>query len=525
MCIQQQPTVMSGLFYLVCTPSLQTTMMLGVLLGLVPVIIMWDPDSGDLPDAPDCECKESWTNTNGQCNPSSHENGGGAKQMFRCPSLALLSECDAVTASTQSWCETKTPICKQQSTMDLYNQSRSYCNPITQQPELPKCTCKKNWIINSGGCSNVSLLLSGCQNPSATQKCFNSTNTRSQSWCKTNEVNCLQQEDEIIDGETTEVMKGKGWSYCNLKSGKATLPHCKCQTSWNATCSDEQTTTFNLCPSTDAQQHCGSSISTHSGQTWCRTTRGRCLEQTYHGDNLILDMRNHSWAICDSKSDSCKWPSCECKQQWKVEEDRCEKHPFTVKGCPLKSDLVKCDPDVTQSFCDTTFETCTLQNHASTGEGWAYCDEKTQQAEMGECECRDLWKYRMGSCNVAPVMMRGCPQLSELQACDETISSSWCHTKDQTCKGQVEENRNEGWVYCDANTQRPILQHKEDMAGSVAIAVVVTLLVSLAMVGLFRVYRNLRGNTHQNGDFELVTGNLLPEATDYTDDNDEDDDV
>jgi len=490
---------------------------LPVLLQLLPIAAGWDPSSGSLPDAPDCECKESWMNSARKCNPDDPASGGGgAKQMLGCPTLELLSECS--DSPTQSWCETKNPICKQQATLDMYNESWTFCDPITQKSELPICTCKKKWTVDTEECS---LPLSGCTEAYVTNHCF--PNRENQSWCETDQEHCLQQEDEIIDGKIFDAMVGQGWAYCDISTATTTLPSCTCESQWDDTCKDD-VKIFSNCPSFDSLKKCGSATTAYSASSWCKTTRARCLEQTHHGYNPASDMRNRSWVNCDSKTGKAEWPLCECESVWTNTKDRCEDHPLQLKGCPSDSELLKCDEGDRNSWCQTTYETCRIQNSESKGKGWAYCDQGTQKPVVGECQCQESWKLGIGECKNKGKAMRGCPEIADMKECEKVLPSSWCPTTDLTCGGQINENKNKGWVYCDPSTQRPLEDNTKTTAASVAIQVGITLGCALVVVGLFFLYRRfvnrtkktLKGYMH-----DVVTEKLVADAMVEMNDEDE----
>eukprot|EP00040_Diaphanoeca_grandis_P032142 m.194271 g.194271 ORF g.194271 m.194271 type:complete len:815 (+) comp32518_c5_seq1:283-2727(+) len=182
---------------------------------------------------PDCICQDKWFYNQKSCNAGHGSHLiGGVKQMSGCPYIGQLDACDDATL-TQSWCATTQPMCKQQSTSDLFNTSRAYCSPETQQTELPQCTCKSQWILEEEECAESPLIVNGCASAGDMRMCYGSDyNVEGhESWCRTNELSCLEQSDIVIGTQTVDLMVGQGWSYCDAIQGDT---HIRYQTKPNS---------------------------------------------------------------------------------------------------------------------------------------------------------------------------------------------------------------------------------------------------------------------------------------------------
>lgn len=128
------------------------------------------------------------------------------------------------------------------------------------------------------------------------------------------------------------------------------------------------------------------------------------------------------------------------------------------------------------------------QSYEADGSGWVYCDAKTNEPELPQCECMDSWLNTEETCAGDPMELRGCPTSAEVGQCEED-SRSWCYTKDSYCREQNshDDNKDEGWVFCDPTTQRAISAPKAAAIGITFIATVI--LCTSGFIGLLYAYR------------------------------------
>lgn len=405
---------------------------------------------------PDCACKHQWFHNEYLCNLNNSRVNHGWVMMLGCPTLDTLGLCE--DSPSQSWCETTDVTCKQQ-VGDHAGKGWSYCSPETQLPELPRCTCKSSWQIDSGLCGSRPVTIEGCPTIDQMQRCY--PDYDGQMRCDTNEDLCLEQEDEIrYDGER---MVGMGWAYCDPVYGEPELPVCECEDEWNATasdCRDGETKTFHGCPSISLIEDCLSNHMIDGGdQTWCSTKRQRCREQTVSKSVTDDVMVNASWAYCSPDTGEPELPACECVGDWNHTEGRCSINPMEMEGCPNLEALRRCDGSASQSWCETTFTKCREQGHELFGRGRASCEPEGGMAELSDCECEESWQYTAGNCyGETSHIMRGCPTLDELAVCEPGLESSWCETTDALCKGQHGDEVGSGWVTCDPYSQRAVTE-------------------------------------------------------------------
>jgi hypothetical protein len=171
----------------------------------------------------------------------------------------------------------------------MYGQGWSYCNADTEKTELPPCTCKSRWA--NPVCNGSATFMSGCPSVESMQQCDPTFSEKSgQPWCTTNEDLCHEQEDS-----EDELMVGRGWAYCNPDRQEAELPECECQANWGpdqADCGNHggEQLTFANCPSLEEISRCEPEFAAGVAQSWCRTTRSRCREQTWNVEHSSEDM-------------------------------------------------------------------------------------------------------------------------------------------------------------------------------------------------------------------------------------------
>ena len=388
----------------------------------------------------------------------------------------------------------------------------TFCDFATQKPTLPSCTCAARWLNSEGYCGRSAKRNRGCPSLEELQECdpkYNGT-----TWCLTNEAECLEQEDWA----GSEGQVGKGWAYCDVQTQTAELPVCECEDTWTPgqeDCDDDvdvSKLSFSTCPTHDQLKKCTKGRAS-TDQSWCTTKQARCRHQSVGSPGVESMVRQHtgtpkcvrcavcgvwcacsecmhervracskplpaanlvgvpwltfrckqvneSWSYCNpptaNKKAEAVWPSCECRKEWDHNSDACADEPFRMQGCPTIGNLVHCEYSPTQSWCDTTYESCMEQSYEADGAGWVYCDAHKQKPELPTCECMESWTSTEGDCSDRPTDFRGCPTEAEIGVCEGT--KPWCYTKDNYCKEQNDhdENTDEGWVYCDPLTQRPI---------------------------------------------------------------------
>ena len=466
------------------------------------------------------------------CNASNTWSGNGAVQMKGCPSLKDLGQCEWSPA--QSWCMTTTDACKQQ-VDDMQGDGWAYCDEwknaeagngraAEPQGELPLCTCKSSWQFSDGICASNPMTMNGCPTLDQIKQCMPSATDLDQSWCRTNEPLCREQEDNADTVGSTEEMVGRGWAHCSAFSQETELPACECLSSWTLTASDCRNGSSREqrvwgCPTVAMISQCvggTADADADSEQTWCETTFARCREQTHSTTAEAKHQVNKSWAFCSPETQTAERPDCECQAEWTHDSKRCERNSMVMHGCPDKATLAICDGDDTrQSWCATTFETCKQQNYESNGEEWATCDTSTGMGELAACECMDSWTHRNDACSPfdggTPQAMRGCPSLEQIQACEPDADQSWCNTKDQTCKEQLGSEIGNGWVACDPQTQHALGDRDDtNVGGLIATSVAVTMLVcAVIVVGLVLLAR--RWASHHKADYsELTQMRLVP---------------
>jgi len=468
---------------------------------------------------PDCVCADEWVNFDGLCNPRWNQTLAGVR-MVKCPSLETIQLCDYT--AEQSYCYTTQTTCKQQ-LGSMEGQSWAYCNDRTEETELPPCTCKSRWA-NTECASSTAVMMNGCPSPEAMAACDpNFDVDDDQPWCETNEPICQQQEDG-----PNELMVGRGWAYCDPEYQETELPECECQQTWSPDAADcttsvGSTLSFRGCPPLAAISACQDN--SNETQSWCKTTRARCREQTYSVDgNDAENMRNDSWAYCNPSTGDVELPECECLGNWTNADEECEDAPINMKGCPATSELTRCDATVTQPWCDTTYWACKEQPSASEGDGWAFCNAETGDAEPGECECEAAWYITEGTCGHLTgltagqgikrgLAVRGCPPLEQIQRCDPTATQSWCDTTEWSCKGQTGEQVGEGYVTCDPDTQRALPGDVNDKVVTAVAVSVVTTLVLVACVVVVAIFLLAKRRRRQMRGFKMMRNDTDEEIT------------
>jgi len=439
---------------------------------------------------PDCECEEEWLHQEFKCNSSSP---GFIKHgdFLGCPTLEALSACEV--EPQQSWCPTTRNRCKQQDGAAVGN-GWAFCSPKTQDAELPGCTCAQIWLNGQGeNCMNSRnrKRISGCPTVDELKQCDPSYDGKA--WCLTNEARCLEQVDcPDCDEESEHEMEGDQWAYCQPDSQVTEMPDCECEDEWTPNAEDcpglAVLPTFNQCPSANEMAKCpGMFEGRGSGQkTWCHTKQDRCKQQSE--SDVFPSMVNEGWAFCNPKSEEPVFPECDCMEKWENEDGECKHDPLPMEGCPTQGQLHVCDHvsmKSAQTWCETTYKTCSSQNYEAQGQAWVYCDHTTQAAELADCECMDTWAYNEAgsACAESGVKMRGCPTAEEMAVCEPKAKNSWCLTKDMTCKQQdaTDGTLGEGWVYCDPMTQGAI-----HVTGSTGLAIGITFFATvLACTAIF----------------------------------------
>jgi len=407
-----------------------------------------------------CECLQEWTHNEFKCNSTS-AGQVGPTQFRGCPTLQSLSTCEL--EPKQSWCKTTRDTCLEQEG-DADGEGWVFCSPISQTPEIPKCTCAQVWLNGDGeecASSTTRKRTKGCPTLEELQVC--NPGYTGQSWCLTNEKACTEQIDcPECSEESEHEMLGYQWSYCDATTQSAELPDCECEESWTpedwkSECPDWKGSSppvFNECPTPEQLARCNAAS---MGETpWCTTKQARCKQQSASNEQGLPSMINDGWSYCTPEDNKPILPPCECKETWIHDEDRCTDDPLQYSSCPSEGELRKCDPGVNQPYCDTTYTHCAEQNYEAKDDGWVYCKPDTVEPELPQCECMDLWRYaEPGSdCTAHKTNFRGCPTQEQLNKCEED-TATWCLTKDEHCKEQREtdENVNQGWVYCDPTIQ------------------------------------------------------------------------
>jgi hypothetical protein len=358
--------------------------------------------------------------------------------------------------------------------------------------------------------------MSSCPTIEELRECDPSYKWTDQSWCETQEEACLEQEDwyDSYAPSNETYMVGAGWAYCDPVTKEPELPNCDCGDSetgleqWTPVESEcpgfnwktrPEGPVFSGCTTTDDYlAACGQEPNYDQGVDlpWCYTMQGRCKQQstsTYGGfDSMVGDY----WSYCDVETDVGVYPTCECKDEWMHDEQKCAGKGMALeqKGCPTIGNLGLCESNPEYSWCETTYDTCAEQSDSELGEAWAYCDTKTQEAELPPCECEASWSNNEGDgewdlCTAEnPKAFRGCPSLEELQDCEPAISFTWCRTTDRRCREQVGAMINEGWASCDPVVQRAVKfssSKKDGIGGAIAITFVVTFFLCIAVFTLF----------------------------------------
>lgn len=436
----------------------------------------------------DCVCENTWQHDEFKCKTS------GSPAIIRgCPSLDDLAVCEV--EPQMSWCMTTAATCKQQQG-GAVGESWTFCDAATQKPTLPHCTCASRWLNEEGYCGRSGKRNQGCPTIEEIRECdpdYNGTN-----WCLTNEAECLEQEDWA---EETQV--GAGWAFCDVQTQSAELPVCECEDQWSPSqddCDDDvdaSSLTFDTCPTHAQLQKCKKNHKS-TDQSFCSTKQDRCRQQSPSSSDEVDNMVGEGWSFCtpptEDKPAEPVWPTCTCSKNWDHREEACYDDPFRYTGCPTVGNLLHCEKTPLQSWCETTYSACEEQSYQSDGGGWVYCDAETQKAELPFCECMNEWTNDEDECEATPVDFRGCPTVAEIATCDPEKPEPWCYTTETYCKEQndKDDNKNEGWVFCD-----PVTQRAEDNsdAGTVSAAISITFILTVmlcaaAFVGVLYAYRS-----------------------------------
>lgn len=132
-----------------------------------------------------------------------------------------------------------------------------------------------------------------------------------------------------------------------------------------------------------------------------------------------------------------------------------------TKGCPSMEQLQDCDPDyIGENWCITNEMTCKQQADCvgcddesfdeQIGQGWAFCDYLSGEAELPVCECMDSWQPDPADCPKAdpsklPTFTK-CSSAEDIyKACGKVenngkMGQAYCKTKQATCKEQSDSN-------------------------------------------------------------------------------------
>lgn len=473
-------------------------------------------------DLPPCECKRSWVHNEYKCNSTTA--GGVQGATFNgCPILSELAKCEH--SPEQSWCETKKKKCKEQ-TSESKGEGWVYCDAANNgAPQKPFCTCKSSWKHKEGKCahSKGGKRMKGCPTLEQLQECEPDMAWPDQSWCETEEADCFEQEDWIdsVDSLNDTMQIGEGWAYCSPETGHAELPNCFCgspsgEDEWSPDSSDcttvdytsEKPPVFTGCvDAVSFAAKCGQASLNTPGVDlpWCNTIQHRCKQQSSSSEfpNMIGD----GWAYCDHATDAGVLPTCDCKEEWTHRSGKCKDKELNLKmnGCPTIGKIGLCEFHATESWCETTYDTCAVQPDEDSGEEWAYCSPKTQETILPPCECKERWIHDEGKEGTAdvcdeknPKQYRGCPSLEQTRECETTATESWCQTTSMHCRDQEGDSVNDGWVYCDPYTQLAV-HHKRNISGAIGVTfLLTTILCTTIFIGFLLGYRRYL-NRHKRG--------------------------
>jgi hypothetical protein len=459
---------------------------------------------------PTCKCLPTWTHTENKCN-ASIVGGRGPFTFNGCPSLSSLNACEV--DPIEAWCEVYDENCIGQ--VDE-NQGKGwmYCDPDEGgAPTLPVCTCAHKWTHHSGVCADNGGLgptsMFGCPSVEQISICEPDYEEGDAPWCETEQPLCRQQEDYKEGGKNVK-MVNNSWSYCNPDTQTAQLPPCTCREDnwsppWVMNCPNVPS--FTGCPTPEAMAAgCGEEFD-FGPKAICATNQKRCFEQSNANHDstepdTYKNQVNQGWAFCNS-SEGEGWvhkPECECKKTWWHDVERCTENANEYEYCPSHDELVRCDFDVTESWCETTYLSCMEQPVEDGNNGWAYCDADTNTPLYAPCECKSRWTMTEGSdgnCDLDnPVQFRGCPSLDQIQSCQGTaVKESWCETTEQYCFEQGHETSphalGSGKVKCSDVTQLPVDRPQSaDIASAVGLTFFLTVCFCITVfVGFVLAYR------------------------------------
>jgi hypothetical protein len=347
----------------------------------------------------------------------------------------------------------------------------------------------------------------------------------------TEETECKQQENWIernVDPvDTTQI--GQQWAFCDPETQETELPDCECGNSddgspaWTpdaadcrAVAADGSGPVFKGCPALEEYLAQCPGAKLEDEQPWCETIQKRCKQQS-HSD-VYKGMVGQYWSYCDPEEQEPNYPWCECKEKWTHEENKCYGKGYNreMEGCPSLHDLRYCEAGASQSWCDTTYQSCDSQGPKSgDDEGWSYCDPETNYGEYADCECSSVWKFEPddeSDFSVEDQLERcpkkkftGCPTLEEIQECAPDEEYSYCSTEQWWCKQQVEgDSAGNGWVACDPESNRATGRSSKKAVGmAIGITFLVTVIVcTLCFLGLVMGVRQYL-NKHKKSYHEL----------------------
>jgi len=425
----------------------------------------------------------------------------------------------------QSWCETDAESCIEQ-TDENEGSGWVFCDPKQAgKPTLPYCTCQTSWKHTEGICANKKggNTMFGCPSIEQMRICEPDYDDSEHSWCITNEKECLQQENwhnPDLDSSLT-MMVGEQWSYCSPITQSATLPPCTCiddEAGWtplDSECprSSGAQPSFIGCPSIDAlKSQCGDEYA-HVHQSFCHTYEARCDDQSMVNDDAYNDMTalglksqvGQHWAFCDDQSGSAEPPKCECKHQWFHDEQKCAESEMEFSQCPSIGEMRRCEFDVSDSWCETTYSYCREQPSDAWDFGWAFCDSATAEPKLAPCQCKERWtstKGATGECTLdTPKQFRGCPALDQLGKCDgPALEATYCETTQLECFEQSAAESGTGFVQCDSYTQTAVDSHIQKSVGAaIGITFMLTVIFCVAtFIGFLLAYRRYI-NRHKRG--------------------------
>jgi hypothetical protein len=472
-----------------------------------------------------CVCKEQWNHMEAKCN-GTHSGEIKFITYNGCPSLKALETCEV--NPVQSWCDTTEDECIGQ-TDESRGDGWMYCDPEDGgKPQLPFCTCKSKWTHSEGVCANMKggMFMYGCPSTEVMAACEPDYTEEDVPWCETNEDECLQQEnwDQPDLGDEDTKMIGQGWAYCDPSTQQTQLPQCTCiddDDGWQPSATsctvagkgNKQLPTFYGCPTlTELESACGPDFADED-QPYCHTYQERCDDQSDVNDDEgdmknqgWTDMIGEGWAYCNPETQYAEAPFCECKDSWWHAEQKCFDDMMEYETCPTQGELRKCEWDVSESWCETTYKYCNTQSSDAWDQGWSYCNAESKAPIQAPCECKERWAMTEGStgaCTLdSPSQFRGCPTLDQIQGCEGAgVDYTWCETTEEYCREQEGAQIGYGWVKCDPQSQLAVGRGSSGsgVAAAIGLTFVFTVMFCVALfIGFLMAYRRYI-NRHKRG--------------------------